>query len=79
MTRRPIVQGILLCCVTLARSAAGQGCTPFGNVPRPMVTDTTVLTCLGGTMMPTWSDADGTPRRACLYEPATASAARRCR
>jgi len=53
--------------------AAAQVCGPFGDAPRAMVTDTTVLTCAGGTMMPSWTDADGTSRTACLYEPASAS------
>ena len=54
---------------------AAADCNPFGDVPRPMVQDVTQLTCAGGTMMATWADPDGTPRRACLYEPASASPA----
>jgi dienelactone hydrolase len=54
-------------------TVGADGCTPFGNAPRAMVQDLTQLTCSGGTMMAPWSDSDGTPRRACLYEPASAS------
>ncbi|HJQ84858.1 MAG TPA: hypothetical protein VKA21_12325 [Candidatus Binatia bacterium] len=55
---------------------AAQPCHPFGNPPRAIVQDPTQLTCVPGTMMPTWNDPGGTPRRACLYEPAGASAAK---
>src|SRR5262245_33235726 len=68
---------LALCLVVgiLAGTSAADTCGPFGNVPRPMVTDVTPLTCAGGTMMAAWSAADGTSRRACLYEPASASPA----
>jgi dienelactone hydrolase len=59
--------------LVLPAVVAAQPCTPFGNAPRPIVPDTTVLTCLGGTMMAPWTDADGTERHACLYEPPGAS------
>src|SRR5262249_18569853 len=36
----------------------------------------TQLTCAGGTMMAPWTDPDGTTRRACLYEPASATPGR---
>jgi hypothetical protein len=75
------------CCISLALvcagarganavgSAADAGivCNPFGDAPRSMVLNTTVTTCLGGTMIGPWPDGDGTPRNACLYKPATAS------
>ena len=67
----------LLFCVAivmaLPASAAADGCNPFGNSPRPMVQDLTQLGCINGTMMAPWTDADGTTRRACLYEPASAA------
>jgi poly(3-hydroxybutyrate) depolymerase len=79
MTRLPGIRGLALCCiavgVALTATRAAADCNPFGNPPRPMVQDTTQLTCAGGTMMAPWSDADGTSRRACLYEPASASPA----
>jgi len=67
----------LLFCVAivmaLPATAAADGCNPFGNSPRPMVEDLTQLGCINGTMMAPWTDADGTTRRACLYEPASAA------
>ena len=79
MTRLPSLRGMVLWCVVatvaLPATAAADGCNPFGNAPRPIVQDLTQLTCLGGTMMASWSDPDGTPRQACLYEPASASPA----
>ena len=69
----------LVLCLAIAAALAGTAradtCSPFGNAPRPMTPDVTTLTCAGGTMMPTWADSDGTSRRACLYEPASASPA----
>ena len=59
--------------VLVPTAAVAETCNPFGNVPRTIVQDVTTLTCVGGTMMATWSDSDGTPRQACLYEPASAS------
>jgi len=61
--------------VAVPATAAADGCNPFGNGPRPLVQDLTQLTCAGGAMMAPWTDPDGTPRRACLYEPASASPA----
>ena len=55
-------------------SAAAQ-CSPFGNAPRPLTTDTTILTCNEGAMMAPYTDPDGNVRKACLYEPALASPA----
>ena len=79
MIRSSSIQRVTLWSVLMALivpvTVAAQECSPFGNMPRPITTDTTQLTCAGGTMMPTWSDPDGTTRRACLYEPASASAA----
>jgi hypothetical protein len=62
--------------VALHGAVAAQVCTPFGNPPRAMVPDVTPLTCVGGTMMPTWTDADGTARRACLYDNPAATPAK---
>src|SRR4051812_22238626 len=59
----------------LAGTAHADSCNPFGNTPRPLVPDVTPVTCAGGTMMASWGDSGGTSRRACLYEPASASAA----
>ena len=70
---------MLLCCVAavaVCSSAAADDCNPFGNAPRTIVPDSTVTTCSGGTTIGPWPDGDGTPRHACLYEPAFASAAR---
>lgn len=76
MTGLPSMRAMVLCCVATAVATAGNAlaqCNPFGNAPRAIVQDVTQLTCTGGTMMAPWPDADGTTRRACLYEPASAS------
>jgi poly(3-hydroxybutyrate) depolymerase len=68
-----------ICAVTMLVAAGAVGaaadCGPFGDAPRAQVTDTTVTTCDGGITVGPWNDAGGTPRHACLYEPAAASAA----
>ena len=80
MTRLPRVRDLAFWCiaaiVAIPATATADGCSPFGDAPRPIVTDVTPLTCVGGAMMAPWSDADGTPRRACVYEPASASPAK---
>jgi poly(3-hydroxybutyrate) depolymerase len=79
MTGLASMRSMVLWCVTAAAIpgvARADSCTPFGDAPRPIVTDATPLTCNGGTMMAAWSDSNGTPRQACLYEPASASAAK---
>ena len=58
------------------RAAAASGCTPFGNPPQTLVSNP-VPTCIGGTLLGPWNDADGTPRYACLYQPAAASPSNR--
>ena len=79
MTARRILRNIVLCGVVVGlgmpSTAAGDGCGPFGNAPRTIVPDTTVTTCSSGTTIGPWPDPDGTPRHACLYEPAAASLA----
>jgi poly(3-hydroxybutyrate) depolymerase len=76
MTKLTALRVLVLCAVaSVAATARADTCSPFGNAPRPMTTDVTQLTCSGGTTMPTWSDPDGNTRTACLYEPASASAA----
>ena len=73
----------MLCCVVavlgsflVCSAAAAEGCGPFGNAPRALVPNTTITTCSAGTTIGPWLDGDGTPRYACLYEPASASAAK---
>ena len=71
---------MVLCCVVPALGltpsiAAADGCNPFGDAPRSLVSNNTVTTCFGGTTIGPWADGDGTPRSACLYEPTSASAA----
>src|SRR5437867_2491000 len=75
MTKLTSVHAAALWCAVMAGTAAAD-CNPFGNSPRPMVQDLTQLTCAGGTMMAPWSDGDGTTRKACLYEPGSASTAK---
>ncbi len=74
-TRSLLFYGIALG-IALPGVAMAQPCNPFGNTPRAIVTNPEPPTCNGGTMMPTWTDADGTTRQACLYEPASASPAK---
>jgi poly(3-hydroxybutyrate) depolymerase len=62
-------------CAFAPLPAAAQVCNPFGSPPRAIVPDTTNTTCFGGTTIGPWADPDGTPRHACLYQPAAASAA----
>jgi poly(3-hydroxybutyrate) depolymerase len=71
------MRAVLLWCLAaaVAPAAVAAGCNPFGNAPRPLTPDTTVLTCTGGTMMAPWTDPAGNTRQACLYEPASASPA----
>lgn len=51
--------------------AAG-GCGPFGDPPQTFISNEVPI-CLGGTRLGPWNDSDGTPRYACLYEPASAT------
>ena len=70
------MRGLAVWCIatTVAISAAALAdCTPFGNAPRTIVQDLTQTTCANGATMPSLTDPDGTTRRACLYEPASAS------
>lgn len=58
--------------ITVTREA----CTPFGAPPRPLQATNALFqpTCItGGERMADWTDAEGTTRTACLYEPAQAS------
>lgn len=48
-------------------------CTPFGNPPQTLIGNEVPL-CVGGTRLGPWNDSDGTPRYACLYRPASATA-----
>jgi hypothetical protein len=50
-------------------------CNPFGDPPREVFPNPVVTTCLDGRRIGPWLDPDGTPRHACLYEPASAAAA----
>src|ERR1700691_5813013 len=54
-------------------AAAATACGPFGDTPQTLIANE-VPNCVGGTRLGPWNDSDGTPRYACLYEPASASA-----
>jgi len=56
--------------------AAAAGCSPYGNPPQRLISDP-VPNCLGGTRLGPWNDSDGTPRYACLYQPASAKTTNR--
>src|ERR1700730_780725 len=56
--------------------SAASGCGPFGDPPQTFVANE-VPNCLGGTRLGPWNDSDGTPRYACLYQPASASTSNR--
>jgi len=59
-----------------ASIAAAAGCSPFGNPPRTLISNE-VPNCVGGTRLGPWNDSDGTPRYACLYQPASATTTNR--
>lgn len=53
-----------------------KACTPFGNPPRPVQAENALFhpTCLlTGKRLADYTDAEGTPRQACLFEPAAAA------
>lgn len=54
------------------------GCTPFGNPPRPqadaLALTNPLLCAVGGERLPDWLDPQGTTRQACYYEADGASA-----
>ena len=55
------------------RSAfAATACGPFGDPPQTLISNP-IPNCLGGTRLGPWNDSDGTPRYACLYQPASAT------
>jgi poly(3-hydroxybutyrate) depolymerase len=54
-------------------AVAASGCGPFGDPPQTLIMNE-VPNCIGGTRLGPWNDSDGTPRYACLYAPASASA-----
>ena len=64
---------VIAAALVSAPGVHAQECTRFGNAPRAIVPDVTATSCLGGATLGPWNDADGTPRRACLWEPASAS------
>jgi hypothetical protein len=47
-------------------------CGPFGDSPQTLISNPVPI-CPGGTRLGPWNDSDGTPRYACLYQPAAAS------
>jgi dienelactone hydrolase len=53
--------------------SSSETCTPFGNAPATITGPPIVPTCPGGQLLGPWSDADGMPRYACLYESVHAS------
>lgn len=78
-TRRFVLAGSLFVFVAVAvlaaspsSAAAAAGCSPFGNPPQTLVSNPVPM-CTGGKLLGPWNDSDGTPRYACLYEPASAS------
>ncbi len=76
MRRMLLCSMVLLAAGAGSRSATAAGaCGVFGDPPRPQVVNTTITTCAGGIAVGPWIDGDGTPRSACLYEPAFASPA----
>lgn len=54
-------------------------CNPFGNPPRPRNdalgdVELGITACLvGGSRLPDWTDSNGTTRRACIFDPGTAT------
>ncbi len=80
-TRRSSIALSILAGVALAMLAispevvsANTACGPFGDPPQTLISNPIPI-CLGGTVLGPWSDSDGTPRYACLYQPASATTA----
>src|SRR5258708_18069879 len=59
-----------------ASIADAAGCSPFGNAPQTLIMNEGP-NCVGGTRLGPWNDSDGTPRYACLYQPASATTTNR--
>lgn len=55
--------------------ASADACGPFGNPPARII-KSVKPNCPNGVRLGPWSDADGTPRYACLYAPPRASPAK---
>jgi hypothetical protein len=58
--------------VSSGSSSAATACSPFGNPPQTLISNE-IPNCIGGTRLGPWNDSDGTPRYACLYQPASAT------
>jgi hypothetical protein len=71
-----LLAAIAMLAISRSSDAATGGCSPFGNSPQTLISNP-VPFCLGGTRLGPWNDSDGTPRYACLYKPASASASNR--
>lgn len=72
---RPCALAAILIGATLTASqarGAANSCGPYGDPPATLMGNV-VPWCLGGKRIGPWPDSDGTPRYACLYEPASAA------
>jgi poly(3-hydroxybutyrate) depolymerase len=58
------------------QAAQAAGCTQFGNPPQTLNSSPVPMcnAATNGKLLGPWNDSDGTPRYACLYAPAAASA-----
>lgn len=76
LSKRPLSILAALLATLAAQSARADGsqCGPYGDAPALMV-ENVVPGCPGGKRLGPWNDSDGTPRYACLYEPAGATTA----
>jgi len=68
-----IIAAVAFAILAVSPSAsATTACGPFGNHPQTLIANE-VPNCIGGTRLGPWNDSDGTPRYACLYQPASAT------
>ncbi|MGH7879501.1 MAG: alpha/beta hydrolase, partial [Candidatus Binataceae bacterium] len=70
-----VVIAVLTSLLGACRGASTPSCTPFGDRPAQLFSPIVPVCALGKRLGP-WSDGDGTPRYACLYEPPPAAAAK---
>lgn len=73
--RQVLITGAIVCVTALVAAPLLAQCSPFGNGPQQLLGDPKPQ-CSGGKALGGFKDSNGTPRYACLYEPANASASK---
>lgn len=79
--RRLLALAVLLSSCCAPALAAEAVCSAFGNPPRPMSAGMTAISqaltrCQGGALLDGYRDGNGTPRQACFWDNAAATAAK---